>query len=284
MSGQALTSDLSIQGLRNSPYYFVNHSIYQSRIRFLPWLDDPDCIEKIIMEYFSLDIDAPLKEIEKQTLSSGRAIADLTKLMELIQLNGRPRRHVRDTIAAAVIAMERINKQANITPKYFSVGSIGIALDFKQPMGSGGNYIKAQNRSLLLRDLQEFQDAIKAVLDKDQTSDNINILRDFLLPATIVFDEVGQLSNQLESSLRLAGAKSIAISSSGGEQFHIHVGGTMSEEEFTKTLNDVVVGETPPIQYEQLHSGVINEDSGSVVQMGDWTVAGFKFKHQISDS
>jgi hypothetical protein len=80
------------------------------------------------MEYFSRDHDEPLREIEKETLYSGKAIGDLTRLIELLQLNSRPRRHIRNTIAAAIITMSRINK--GLGSNYFSVPSLDIAKNY----------------------------------------------------------------------------------------------------------------------------------------------------------
>jgi hypothetical protein len=218
------------------------------------------------MEYFSLKVDEKLKEIEKETLSSGKAIDELTRLIGTIKLNSRPRRHLRNAIAAAILAMSRINNEMKYP--YFRAESSQIALDLLTAMDSGDNCMKVKDRTSLLFDLNIFKDAIQQVLDPTVTSHDISRLRELIRPRTVIFDELGQLQKDLENSLIKAGARSIAlVSSTDGNEFNVRVGGTISEEEFLKKFEDLEISDAPPIRYEQLDYGKLTEDSAQA--MGD---------------
>ena len=87
------------------------------------------------MEYFSLKEDDRLKEIEKEKLF---------KLIDFLQQDPRPRQHIRNVIAAAVITMSRFNKQLHY--EHYNLQSFYIAMDLIAPTTS--NYIKSKPERL----------------------------------------------------------------------------------------------------------------------------------------
>jgi hypothetical protein len=197
------------------------------------------------MEYFSLERHVPLNEQERECLSSGKSVADIATIINFVQYDARPRRHIRDVIAASIFAMERIN----MVVECFKVRSIGVAEMLKSAMAADPYVCKA-DRILLLQDLVEFQSTIKAVVEEQHGPPHIVELRRILQPMTVVFDANGSLSRRLEIALVAAGANSISISPSP-TGFVIDVCGPNSEVHFRSTFQNMGLTNIPDIKYRQ---------------------------------
>jgi hypothetical protein len=231
------------------------------------------------MEFFSLDPDVPLMELEKECLSSGKALNDLYDVIRLVRSDARPRRHVRNAIAASIIAMYRINKAASM--EVFEVKSFQLALQMKDAITPTNSYYKNDDRRLIIADLYIFYHAMEKVINRadDDMTEN---LRALIKPEHVVFDLEGSLSPEIVAKLRRAGATNISIFPDTAGRCTVEVRGSTSETEFEEMFSKLTVSNTLNVVYQQAPVEKLHEES-HFIQMGDYTGPDFPFCDESRD-
>ena len=224
------------------------------------------------MEYFSLDKDAALTELEKECLSSGKSIVDIKSVMELVRGGSRPRRHVRNIIAASIFAMYRVNAAANM--QVFEIRSLGTAIIMKESITPGNSYFKKSERQDILEDLHDFCRKISMLLDTSAPrSDELDSLRSSLAPITTMFDKTGKLSPEIASGLQSCVARTISLRPDDTGGFGIDVSGPTPELDFLASFSNLSLGTVPPkVVYQQVPEERFQEEAADI-QMGDYADA-----------
>lgn len=183
------------------------------------------------MEYFSTNPDDEFNELEKECLSSGKVLETLKTVIDFVQYEPRPKRHMRDLIAKSIITIWRIkrleeglevkrdklNKVLQIPNILIHVNtSFSFAMDLLNPITKDNSYVKKKVRQTLLSDLHVFREFMKAELTSS-SSQIINCLR----PKVAMFDLCGNLLRVVETHLQQAGANRISVTPQRSLQSHI---------------------------------------------------------------
>lgn len=233
------------------------------------------------MEHFSLDIGAPLTELEKECLSSGRALRDILSVMDLVRSDPRPRRHARNIIAASIFAMYRINAISGYS--HFSIQSFGIANTMIGPITNANFFLKKSERIGILTDLCAFHRTIKVIVNGPITGSLVQ-LHGVLTPKIQLFDNKGFLLQEIESSLLSSGARTISMRPDDTGEFSIEVSGVIAESDFLNAFSKLSVHTaSPKIVYHQVPFEKVQQEAGDI-QMGDYTCSDFPFlEHGRSD-
>lgn len=156
------------------------------------------------MEYFSTNEDDEFNELEKECLSSGKVLETLKTVIDFVQYEPRPKRHMRDLIAKSIITIWRINtKIPNILIHVNT--SVDFVMDLLGPTTAKNSYVKKDVRQALLSDLHRFRKFMKEL-----ASSSSQII-DFFRPKVIMFDSCGNLRREVEARLLQAGANRISV-------------------------------------------------------------------------
>jgi hypothetical protein len=235
------------------------------------------------MEFLSLDPDAELIELDKECLSSGKILNDLKNVIRFLQSDPRPRRHIRNAIAASIFAMQRINNAAAPGAPVFIVKSSQLAQRMKDAITPTNSYFLEDERRLIIADLCNFYHAIKNVVENQVHNDMTEKLRFLITPQHVVFDSKGSLSPEIVSNLCRAGAKNIAIFPDTAGLITVEVRGSASEDEFLEIFSALNVGPSNPtlnVVYHKVLIEKLNEEL-DIIQMGDYTGPNFPFSHEL---
>ena len=175
------------------------------------------------MEYFSTNLDDEFNELEKECLSSGKVLETLKTVIDFVQYEPRPKRHMRDLIAKSIITIWRIKKiveevsVVKISNILIHVNtSVAFAMDLLDPITKGNSYVKTKDRQTLLSDLHGFREFMKAELTSSSSQ-----ITNFLRPKVAMFDSCGNLRRDVEAHLLRAGANRISVTPQRSLQSHI---------------------------------------------------------------
>ena len=175
------------------------------------------------MEYFSTNLDDEFNELEKECLFSGKVLETLKTVIDFVQYEPRPKRHMRDLIAKSIITIWRIKKiveevsVVKISNILIHVNtSVAFAMDLLDPITKGNSYVKTKDRQTLLSDLHGFREFMKAELTSSSSQ-----ITNFLRPKVAMFDSCGNLRRDVEAHLLRAGANRISVTPQRSLQSHI---------------------------------------------------------------
>jgi len=260
-----------------------------------------------VMEYFSINLDDEFNELEKECLSSGKVLETLKTVIDFVQYEPRPKRHMRDLIAKSIITIWRIKKivEEVLVVKISNIlihvnTSVAFVMDLLGPITTGNSCVKKDVRQTLLSDLYGFREFMKAEL----TSSSSQIIN-FLHPKVVMFDSCGNLRHDVETRLLRAGANRISVTPQRSLQSHIppsaastdappsvppspmrqisttqtsdghriQVTGTVTEKDFHDKFKALCIVDAEPltekIDYKQVPYSSLQEER--YLQMGDWT-------------
>lgn len=260
------------------------------------------------MEYFSTNLDDEFNELEKECLSSGKVLETLKTVIDFVQYEPRPKRHMRDLIAKSIITIWRIKKivkevlVVKIPNILIDVNtSVAFAMDLLGPITKDNSFVKKDVRQTLLSDLHGFREFMKAEL-----TSNSGLMIEFLRPKVAIFDLCGKLRRDVETHLQQAGANRISVTPQRSLQSHIppsaaatdvpptappssmrqisttqtadehriQVTGTVTEKDFHDKFKALCIADAEPltekIDYKQVPDSSLQEERS--LQMGETLV------------
>ena len=193
------------------------------------------------MNFFSHDDTNPFDELEKQVMSSGKVIIELSETIDYLRAVSCLKTHFRKKIALSIIAMQRIVfflAQRGEKVEYINeLPSVLYVSALLQPITQENRCIATHIRRLFLADLVKMQRLFNDVLDESVLSPEMTVLRSLLKPNVVVFGNDGNIEPTLYACFRGANARTIGIQANlVTKQYECVVSATDVEDQFFANL------------------------------------------------
>ena len=179
------------------------------------------------MDLFLININSPFNELERQILSTGRALFDIEYIFKCIIEVKNARTHIINICYSLIIVLKRMKKLL-CDNDFCEI----LSCDFLPDLLKSGEKIPLKIRKNLVADLRTLYVIITKIISTDDFGDKISNLRDLVKPEFIIYGKDGYYEKNLVEIFSASGFRNLGVTILNN-MYYFSIEATDTEEKFT---------------------------------------------------